>query len=130
MSTPSDADLVAKYVAYRDYVAKEQEALEERLKPYNAAMTLLSGTMQARLKERGDESVRTESGTAYLSTTASFKVVDREAFMDFVREADAFEMLTASVAKDAVKAYMEEHQDQVPPGLEQTFFTKCNFRRA
>jgi hypothetical protein len=130
MSDPTDNDLIATYIRYRDYVAAQNKAHAERMAPYEAAMEKLAGAMHLRLNERGDESVKTEAGTAYKSTSTSIKVADREAFFNFVRDADAFEMLTAAVAKDAVKAYMEEHQDVLPPGLEQSTFTKVNFRRA
>lgn len=127
-AAPTDADLVAKYISYRDFVAKEQEALNAKLKPYNEAITMIAGAMQIRMKEAGAESIRTEFGTAYVSTTTQFKVVNRDDFFNFIREADAFELLTAAVAKDAVKQYADEHQGQIPPGLEQSWFTKVNFR--
>lgn len=126
---PQDDELIDKYVAYRDHLDAEQKAFDLRLKPYNDAMQFIAGEMQRRLQERGDESVKTEAGTAYKSTTTSFKVADRDKFFDFIRESDEFSLLTSAVAKDAVKTYAEEHQGMLPPGLEASQFTKVNFRR-
>lgn len=124
------SELVGKYIQYRDFLASEQEALDLRLKPYKEAMDLISGTVQQELINSKEESVRTEAGTAYLSTTLSARVKDREALFNFVREADAFDLLVAGVAKDAVKIYLEEHQGALPPGVEVTYVQKCLFRRA
>ncbi len=124
------SEIIGKYIEYRDYLAKRQEAFDLEIKPYQDAMTVLSGAMQLQLIEAKEESVRTEAGTAYLSTTLHARVKDREALMNFVREADAFDLLTAAVSKDAVKQYIDEHQQALPPGVEVTYITKCNFRRA
>lgn len=124
------SEIIGKYIEYRDFLAKRQEAFDLEIKPYQDAMTVLSGAMQLQLIEAKEESVRTEAGTAYLSTTLHARVKDRDALMNFIRESDEFDLLTAAVSKDAVKAYLDEHQGALPPGVETTFITKCNFRRA
>lgn len=124
------SEIIGKYIEYRDFLAKRQEAFDLEIKPYQDAMTVLSGAMQLQLIEAKEESVRTEAGTAYLSTTLHARVKDRDALMNFIRESDEFDLLTAAVSKDAVKAYLEEHQSQLPPGVEVTYITKCQFRRA
>lgn len=124
------SEIIGKYIEYRDFLAKRQEAFDLEIKPYQDAMTVLSGAMQLSLINQGEESVRTEAGTAYLSTTLHARVKDREALMNFIRESDEFDLLTAAVSKDAVKAYLDEHQGALPPGVETTWIQKCNFRRS
>lgn len=124
------SEIIGKYIAIRDWLAARQEAFDAEMKPYLEAQTALSGAMQLQLIEAKEESVRTESGTAYLSTTLHARVKDREALMNFIRESDEFDLLTAAVAKDALKVYLEEHQQALPPGVEVTYITKCQFRRA
>ncbi len=99
-------------------------------KPFTGGMEVMEGTMALRFKERGDESIRTEFGTVYQSTTLTCRVADREVFIDFVRQADAFDLLSANIAKDALKVHMEEHQGSPPPGVDVTWITKTLFRRA
>jgi hypothetical protein len=123
-------EIVGKYIAYRDHLAAEQEKFDLIQKPYKDAMEVLAGAMLQQLNTSGEESVRTDAGTAYKSTTMHARVTDREALFNFVRESDEFDLLVAGVAKDAVKTYSDEHKGTLPPGVEVTFVTKCNFRRA
>lgn len=124
------ADLVRKYIDLRDRVKAMDEEHDQKTKPLRDAMQVIEGACAIHLKTDGSESIRTEHGTVYQSTTMSAKVMDREALFDFVRDADAFQLLTAAVSKDAVKEYMDEHQGMAPPGIEIGYFTKTNFRRA
>jgi len=123
-------EIIARYIAMRDYLAQRQEAFDAEIKPYKEGMDALAGMVQLELNQRGEESVKTEAGTAYLSKTMTVKVKDRHALFDFIRESDEFDLLTAAVAKDAVQQYMDEHQGAMPPGVEAAYFTRCNFRRA
>lgn len=123
-------EIIERYIQYRDFLAAEQEAFDLKNRPYREAMEVLSGAMLLELNNSGEESVRTEAGTAYKSTTLSARVKDPEALFNFVRESDAFDLLVAGVAKDAVKTYIAEHQGALPPGVEAAYVTKCNFRRA
>jgi hypothetical protein len=123
-------ELISRYIQYRDHLAAEQEKFDLIQKPYKDAMEVLAGAMLQQLNTSGEESVRTDAGTAYKSTTMHARVTDREALFNFVRESDEFDLLVAGVAKDAVKVYSEEHQGALPPGVEVTFITRCNFRRS
>ena len=128
--SPTDGEVVQKYVAYRDFLKRKQDALDEELRPYVEAMAMMEGLMATRLKERGDQSIKTEFGTVYQATTLSYRVADREIFLDFVKESDAYNLLAANIAKDALKEHIDEHQGSPPPGVEITWITKTQFRRS
>lgn len=128
--TPTDGEIVKKFVEMRDFLKTRQEKFDLENQPYVKAMEVMEGLMAMRLRERGDESIRTEHGTVYRSTTLTCRVADREAFMHFVIEADAFELLASNISKDALKVHMEEHQGSPPPGVDVTWITKTLFRRA
>ncbi len=130
MNTPTDGEIVKKYVAMRDFLKARQEKFDTENRPYVMSMEMLEGVMATRLKERGQESVRTEFGTVYQSTTLTCRVADKEAFFRYVEEAGALELLAGNVAKDALKEHMEEHQGSPPPGVDVTWITKTLFRRA
>lgn len=123
-------EMIKKYVELRDFMKLRAEARAVEDKPYNEAMETIEGIVLQHLNENSEQSIKTEWGTAYKSTTMSAKVASPEDFFNYVREADAFQLLTSAVSKDAVKDHMEEHQGTPPPGIDVTYFTKVNFRRA
>lgn len=134
MTIPSD-QLVAKYIEYRDFVARKQAEFDEAMKPYTSAMEMIQNEIHARLNADGLDNIKTAAGTAYKSNTLSVKVADRQTFFDYVFQnpATARQMaelfFTANIAKDPVKEFLEQHQAP-PPGVDVTTVTKVLFRRA
>lgn len=126
----TDAELIKKYIELRD----RKEALEKEQKlavaKFTSAMETIADVMSARLLAEGQESVRTEFGTAFRQETLSTKVADREALFHYVREHDAYDLLTAAVSKEAVKEFLETSNGLPPPGVEITTIHKTLFRRA
>ncbi len=130
MNEIPDSALIKKFIEFRDLLDERSKAREAEDKPINEAMELIAGYMHRRLDERGDDSVRTEFGTAYRQRTLSVRAADKEALFNFIRESDDFQLLAGNLAKDAVKVYMEEHQNAPPPGVDVTWITKTLFRRS
>jgi hypothetical protein len=130
MADISDGAIVKQYISLRDELDRRAKLRTAEDAPLVEGMQLLEGAMALRLKERGDESVRTEWGTCYQSRTLSVRTADKEVLFNYVREADAFHLLAGNLAKDAIKDHMGEHQQTPPPGVDVTFITKTLFRRA
>ena len=128
MATP--LELITAYIKYRDYTAAKQKALDDELKPYTEAMATISTAMLDVLNNSGADSIKTDAGTAYVSELDSMKVADRDALFDFVMQTGETQLLSAAVAKEAVRDYMAEHGGQLPPGVEKSSIRKVNFRRS
>jgi len=134
MTLTSD-QLVAKYIEYRDFLEAKTKEFNEAMKPYQDAMVLIQNTMQQRMNDAGETSVKTAAGTAYKSSTLSVKVADRQTFYDYIfadpatsrQMAEVF--FTANIAKDAVKEFLDQHHFN-PPGVSTETITKVLFRRA
>lgn len=126
----TDGAIVKQYISLRDELDARAKKRQAEDAPLLEGMQLLEGAMAIRLKERGDESVKTEWGTVYQSRTLSTRTADKEVLFNYVREADAFQLLAGNLAKDAVKDFLDEHQNQPPPGVDVTYITKTLFRRA
>lgn len=126
----NDNDLIGKYIELRDRKAQMTKDFENTLTPIVGAMETIENAMAARLLASGQESVRTENGTAYRTTVMTTKVIDREAFIAYVKEFDAFDMLPASAVKESVKEYMETSAGRPPPGVDITTLYKTNFRKS
>ena len=123
-------------IACKNYVLlrKEVDEIERAAKATTAGikekMLALETWLTLKADEAGLENIKTAHGTAYWSNIASAKVASREAFLDFVRKEEAYDMLENRVSKEAVKSYMEAHDGLVPPGVDFTQIRKFNMRAA
>lgn len=130
------SDLIAKYIALRDHWGAAQTAFDAQMKPYKDGMEAIEGALTAHLLSlsEGDEGKRNVSipgvGTAFRQQWTSAKIADRETFLDFVIDNNERQFLTAHVAKEAVKEYLDEHQGALPPGVDWSTGYKTIVRKA
>ena len=127
---PSAARLIQEYVDRRKDIAKIVLRHEEELKPYRDGLNLLENLLADEINRLEGQAIKTTYGTAYRSTLVSFKVADRETWLDWVIKNKKLDMLTSNVAKDAVKEFMENGGRGTPPGLNMTTIYKINVRSA
>lgn len=130
MNAPfTTADLIGQYLKLRTAVETKTKEFEASLTPYKDAMVAIEGAVTQQINDLGGQSIKTEQGTAYRTTTLGVKVADRELFMDFVFDGRLESFLTNHVAKEAVTEYIEKHQAP-PPGVDVVHVHKTNFRKA
>jgi hypothetical protein len=89
-------------------------------------MTLIENLLMDEINKLEGQSIKTQFGTAYRSTITSFRVADRETWLEFVFGGNHRDFVTANVAKDAVKEYRDQHGDL--PGLSVTKMHKLNIK--
>ena len=123
-----DDELVKLYIALRDRRTKRKAAYEAEDKPDSKKMETIEGLLLQRLTASGAESVRTACGTAYKTTKSYASVADWDAFLTFVKQHGAWEMLTRGANKTAVEQYRAA-SDDVPPGVNLHTEVVVNFRR-
>lgn len=121
--------IVERYVKLRDRKTQLKAAYEASVADINTAMSRLENAIQATLDKQGVEAVRTEHGTAFKSTSTSATVADWDSLLSFVRENERWDMLEKRVAKTAVDAFREEHDD-LPPGVNYRQAISIGVRRA
>jgi hypothetical protein len=129
---PTADSLVAEHVRLDDWVKAETKWFGEHLKGAKDRLSEIEDQLQAFMLQQKIDSVRADSGTAYISTIMNLKIEDREKYLDFVNENwDTYgnEMLLASVQKDATKHYMQDHAGAPPPGVTIGWFQRVNVRR-
>lgn len=110
-------DAIEAYVEMRDAKRrfdKEAKAKSEEMESFLDAVSMW-------LREKADligvdSFVSKEFGTAYRNIKKSYRVEDWDAFIEFVKETDNFQLLERRVAKRAA-AEIHEHDSVVPPGL-------------
>ncbi len=128
------ADLIAEHTKLDDWCAAETKRFGEHLAPHKKRMDAIKATLLEMLNEQKTNSMSTDNGTAYISTITTPKVIDRDKYLDFVNENwddIGNELLQVGAPqKDALKQYLEDHQNQPPPGIDVSYFNRLNIRRS
>ena len=122
------ADIIQKYIALRDKIAKDTDAFEATQKPYNDALVTLEGLMMNHLAENGLDNVKSEYGTAFKKTGTRVRVADRGAFNEFVAQQGTLDWFTNAVSKEKIVDYVKEY-GCAPSGVDVTYITDVQFNR-
>lgn len=107
-------DLVKLYIEIRDARAKLKKAFTQDDDELKAGLELIEAEFKQHMDEAGAESVGTKHGVIYKTTKRSAKVADWNTLLGYVKQHDAFDLLTKNVSKDAVFARIEETDAPVP----------------
>lgn len=123
--------LVEKYVKVRDKKAELKKAYETEAKKYEDALVKMEAMILKIFEETGQDSAKTQFGTAYTSPRVSATVADRDAFLTWVLQdpAERTIFLENRVSKTAVEQYKGVHDD-LPPGINWTSILTIGVRRA
>ena len=127
MGTPTVAMMIGKVIELRDRVDAKTKAYKDSIKQDETDIDLLENLLLAEINKLGGQSIKTANGTAFRATLTSFRVADRECWVNWVIANNQGDMLTLHVAKDAVKEFTD--QNGLPPGLNMTTIHRCNVRR-
>lgn len=122
------AEMIDKFVKIRDHKKKATEEFEQTMKPVNDALEKLEGLILDALNVGNLESIKSEFGTAYRTTHSTTSVKDRDAFLTWVRQNNAYEALDVKANKTFVKEFMEGSGPI--PGVEMSSMQKVGVRRA
>lgn len=121
--------IVSAYIRLRDQKAQLKAEQAKAMAPYDQALEQLEGLALQALNNSGAESMRTTAGTVYTTMRTSATVADKSAFMDFVKDNSAFDLLDVRANKTAVEDFLSQHQD-TPPGVVVRREQTVGFRRA
>lgn len=114
---------VASFIGLRDKIAALEKDHKAKLKQIKDIQAKLQTFIQGELDKVGADNVKTPSGTAFKAKKDSVRVVNKAEFMDFIKSqvddngVDGLYMLTISASKNAVKEFMDDHEDELPPGI-------------
>lgn len=128
------AALVKEYHGLDDYVDREAKRLSEHLKPSRARMEEIKSTLLGFLIEQKSNNIATENGTAYVSTLLKPKLADSDTYLKWAIKnwsEGGSEMLIVGVPQvTALKAWLDEHENKAPPGVEISYFQRLNINRS
>lgn len=115
-------------VRLRDEINRLDDEHKERMKPYKVMYEKLTGLMMEHLKATNSESVKTDSGTVFLSSRKSASLADPDVFMQFVVKNNAWDLLDRKANATAVADFIEEN-NAPPPGVNFSVMETLNVRR-
>lgn len=127
------ASLVARHQEIKAHLDAQETVFTAYKKPYVDEQKEIESKCQVIMLEQGSKSVKTDYGTAILSTIVTPKVTDREKFLDFVLEDwdNRGAMLQIGAPqKDALQEFQDANENRLPPAVEISTFTRFSIRKA
>lgn len=125
---PTDEQLIAHYIKIRDAKTALKKLHDKALEPYDQNMAAIELAMLKRLNDRNAQNSKTDAGTAFKKLSTSATVKDRDAFLNYIRDHGAWDLLTNHVSKESVEAILEL-TGSPPDGVETTNVIKVQFRK-
>lgn len=113
------SDIVLLYRTKRAEAAAIRDRHKKELAEVQGVIQHAEDYIHSHLKATGVKSVRTEHGTATITTRVSKSVEDWNELKQFVKENDCMDIMYKSVSNPAVKEW-EEENDRTIPGLKVT----------
>ena len=134
MSESTDiASLVKQRQQVRGWLDAQEQNFTNYCKQYREQIEKLDAQITAAMTQLGIKSLKTDTGTAILSTIVTPKVTDKMAFLDWVLEAwdERGEMLQIGTPlKETITSYMDAHEGQLPPNIETSSMVRFSIRKA
>jgi hypothetical protein len=132
MNAPVTLDIskrVDQYVRLRDLIKSQDDEHKEKMKPYREALEKLNGLLLAHLNQIGGDSVKSDAGTVYRTEKKSASIADGDAFMRYVIDNEAFDLMDRKANVTAVVDYIQEN-NAPPPGVNFSSTYVVGVRRA
>jgi len=109
--------LIKAYIACRDALNTHRHESKKVEDKYKGDMEIFANRLKELADEMGVESFKTEHGSAFKKVTDWISVDDWDLFNDFVIKNDLVQMFKKDANKAAIKEYMAENNNQLPPGI-------------
>lgn len=125
---------IETYLAIREKEREDKKEFEARSADRKGKMDLLETYLLGSMNKRGEEQIKTSSGTAYKSPQMRVSMTDRAAVVQFTldrienNDPNAFDLFTNHVNKEAVKLLLDAKI--TPPGVNIETFVSCNVMKA
>lgn len=97
------SEMTAEFKRQDDALKTQQDRIKRALLDY--------------CKEQNLTSVKTDAGTVIRTVKSTYWTSDWDSMYDFIIENEVPEFFTKSLNQSNVKAFLEEHPDITPPGL-------------
>jgi hypothetical protein len=121
--------VVEHYITLRDHKAKLDAEHKARVAEIDAQMKNAEGFLLNHLNESGLDRVGVGAGTVFVQVKTMPSIKNKGTLIDFIKQTGNVELLQARVSSAAVKEYMENNNQMLPPGVEITTAREVTIRR-
>lgn len=122
--------VIAKYLEIRDQVSQIEGAAKAQTDSLKAQLVTIERWLHAKMQEVGTDQFKAKGiGTAFVKESDFCSVADWNSVLDFVREHDAWHLLTKGVSKTAVKEFIDSSDGIPPPGVNYGMKQEVQIRR-
>lgn len=127
----SVSDYVGKYVKLRDKIKAIEDLNKQRLAPFKTMLEALNSLLLNFLNTAGVDSVQVkDQGTFYKTAKTSASIQDGDAFRRHVIGAADYDLLDWKANANAVKAFMDANNGDLPPGIKLNVLYVAGVRKA
>ena len=105
------------YIKMRDKRAELSQELDNKMAKMDEDMRIVKTAVLDHMKELGIESLRTDAGIVYRTVRTKYATSDWESMNKFILEHGVPELLVKAINQSNMAAFLEEHPDLLPPGL-------------
>lgn len=109
-------ELIADFINLRNKIDEIKAAQAKHLDPFIKDKEQLAGVLLEHMDATGITSAKTAMGTVYIRTTPYASLGDPDAFIEFIAETGAFELMDRRANATACLEYAEENGG-LPPGV-------------
>lgn len=122
-------EVIAQGLKIRDEIAAIKKRHLEELLPYEQGLSAVENYLLTQMFERKETSIKTKFGTAFQSEQIRVSMEDRNSLLQHAEETGDYGFFTNHVAKEHVKAFMDDHEGAPPPGVKVDRFIACHIRK-
>lgn len=109
--------LTRVYIKMREKKAEITHSMEQQVSEIEDGMKSVKNAILSLMKDMGAESIRTEVGTVYRTVRTVYSTNDWDSMNKFILEHEVPELLEKRLHQTNMKAFLEEHPNLLPPGL-------------
>ena len=121
--------LVRVYRKISGAIQEVEAAAEAKVADLKAQRDAVADAMKRVMREANVTSMKTDHGTAILSTKLRYSSTDWDAFKTFVVENDALDLFEKRIAQGNMQTYLDANPGVVVPGLQANSELTISVRR-
>lgn len=121
--------VMTAYAKLRDKRAALKKRFDELDEQIKTDMNRMEAWLLAKLNAAGTDTFKNGAGTAYITETVRAGCADWTLFWEWAATNKRVDMLEKRVASKAIQEYMEEHGNEMPPGITITSYRDVTVRR-
>lgn len=123
-----DGDLMSLYIHLRDQIDADTKAFNQKKARAVGLLQQIEAILMERLDERHTTSTSSDEAVAFSEDVTFCSVSDWDAALAFVLDTGQYQFLNHAINKNAVKEYIDEHEEP-PPGVKWTAEKSLKIRR-